>query len=47
MALVDYFLKIDGVEGKSQDAKHRKEIQLEIWGFGETQKGTMGYDRLR
>jgi type VI secretion system secreted protein Hcp len=40
MAVVDYFLKIDGVEGESQDAKHPKEIQLQSWGFGETQQGT-------
>lgn len=36
---VDYFLKIDTIEGESQDAKHAKEIQLESWSFGETQTG--------
>lgn len=40
MAVVDYFLKIDGIEGESQDAKHKNEIQLESWSFGETQTGT-------
>jgi type VI secretion system secreted protein Hcp len=28
MASVDYFLKIDGVPGESQDAKHRDEIEV-------------------
>jgi len=40
MAIVDYFLKIDGIEGESQDAKHKNEIQLESWSFGATQHGT-------
>ena len=42
MALVDYFLKIDGIEGESQDSKHSKEIELESWSWGETQTGTRG-----
>jgi len=40
MAAVDYFLKIDGVEGESQDHKHKSEIQLESWSWGESQMGT-------
>jgi type VI secretion system secreted protein Hcp len=32
---VDYFLKIDGVPGESADAKHKGEIQLESFGWGE------------
>jgi len=40
MALVDYFLKIDGIEGESQDAKHKSEIALESWSWGESQSGT-------
>jgi type VI secretion system secreted protein Hcp len=40
MAVVDYFLKIDGIEGESQDSKHAKEIELESWSWGETQTGT-------
>ena len=28
-AQVDYFLKIDGVDGESTDDKHKGEIQLE------------------
>jgi type VI secretion system secreted protein Hcp len=43
MAAVDYFLKIDGIEGESQDQKHKNEIQLESWSFGETNHGTYAY----
>jgi len=43
MAAVDYFLKIDGIEGESTDAKHKSEIDLESWGWGATQSGTMQY----
>lgn len=35
--LVDYFLKIDTVKGESQDAKHRDEIDVLSWSWGETQ----------
>lgn len=38
---VDYFLKIDGIPGESQDSTHKDEIQLESWSWGETQAGTM------
>lgn len=38
---VDYFLKIDGIEGESQDHKHAKEIQVISWSWGATQTGTM------
>src|SRR5712691_1971915 len=40
MAAVDYFLKIDGIEGESQDSKHKGEIDLESFSWGETQSGT-------
>jgi type VI secretion system secreted protein Hcp len=40
MAVVDYFLKIDGIEGESQDKTHKNEIQIESWSWGETNKGT-------
>ena len=43
MALVDYFLKIDGVPGESQDAKHKDEIQVLSFSFGESQAGTMAF----
>jgi len=39
MAIVDYFLKIDGIEGEAQDTKHKNEIQLVSWSFGETNHG--------
>lgn len=40
MAAVDYFLKIDGIEGESEDSKHKNEIQLQSWSWGEEQHGT-------
>jgi type VI secretion system secreted protein Hcp len=39
MASVDYFLKIDGVEGESTDSKHKEEIELESWSWGESNVG--------
>jgi type VI secretion system secreted protein Hcp len=39
MAAVDFFLKIDGVDGESGDSKHKGEIELESWSWGETQVG--------
>ena len=39
MATVDYFLKIDGIEGESQDAKHKAEIEIDSFGWGQTQGG--------
>jgi type VI secretion system secreted protein Hcp len=43
MALVDYFLKIDGVPGESGDAKHKDEIQVLSFSFGESQAGTFAF----
>jgi type VI secretion system secreted protein Hcp len=43
MAQVDYFLKIDGVESESTDEKHKGEIELESFSWGETQSGTAGH----
>jgi len=40
MAAVDYFLKIDGIEGESQDHKHKNEIHIESWSFGAAQAGS-------
>jgi len=40
---VDYFLKIDGIPGESQDDKHKSEIDLLSWSWGETQTGTMAH----
>jgi type VI secretion system secreted protein Hcp len=36
---VDYFLKIDDVNGESRDAKHANEIDVLSWSWGETQAG--------
>ena len=41
MAVVDYFLKIEGIEGESQDHKHKNEIGLESFSWGATNSGTM------
>ena len=43
MGMVDYFLKIDGIEGESQDSKHKGEIEIESWSFGEVQTGTASH----
>ena len=39
MAVVDYFLKIDGIPGESTDAKHKGEIEVLSWSWGETNPG--------
>jgi len=40
MAQVDYFLKFDGIKGESADAKHKDEIDIESWSWGETNAAT-------
>jgi type VI secretion system secreted protein Hcp len=40
MAAVDYFLKLDNIEGESKDSKHTGEIDLISWSWGATQSGT-------
>jgi len=40
MANVDYFLKIDGVDGESTDDKHKGEIELESWSVGGVNSGS-------
>jgi type VI secretion system secreted protein Hcp len=40
MAVVDYFLKIDGIEGESGDHKHKGEIELDSWSWGSTNSGS-------
>ena len=42
MAQEDYFLKIDGVKGESQDDKHKDEIHVSSFSFGVTNVGTGG-----
>ena len=43
MAMVDYFLKIDGIEGESQDSKHKNEIEIESFSWGESNIGTASH----
>ena len=38
---VDHFLKIDGIEGESEDAEHKGWIDILSWNWGEMQTGTM------
>ena len=42
MAQEDYFLKIEGVKGESQDDKHKDEIHVSSFSFGVTNSGTGG-----
>jgi type VI secretion system secreted protein Hcp len=43
MAAVDYFLKIDGVEGESQAEGHKNEIEVLSWSWGESQAGQVAH----
>jgi type VI secretion system secreted protein Hcp len=43
MAAVDYFLKIEGIDGESSDSKHKGEIDLQSWSWGESQSGTHAF----
>src|ERR1700728_1748377 len=40
MAAVDYFLKIDGIKGESQDKTHKDEIDFSWFSWGMAQQGT-------
>ena len=40
MANVDYFLKIEGVDGESTDDKHKGEIEIASWSMGATNAGS-------
>lgn len=42
MAAVDYFLKLDGIDGESGDSKHKGEIEILSYSFGASQAGTHG-----
>jgi type VI secretion system secreted protein Hcp len=42
MAAVDYFLKIDAIQGESLDARHKDEIDVESFSWGETQQAHAG-----
>jgi type VI secretion system secreted protein Hcp len=39
---IDYFLKIDGVSGESVDSKHKGEIEVESWSWGESNPAQPG-----
>lgn len=41
--LRDYFLKLDGIPGESQDATHPDEIRLWSFGFGMRNRNRAGY----
>ena len=34
---VDYFLKLDGIQGESDDANHKNDIQIMSWSWGASQ----------
>ena len=40
MAMVDYFLKLDGIPGEANDKTHKGEIEVESFSWGEHQTGT-------
>ena len=40
MAKVDYFLKLDGIEGGSIDDKHKGELEILSFSWGATNSGT-------
>src|SRR5687768_14117646 len=42
MAAVDYFLKVDGIDGDSTDDKHKSEIEVQSFSFGASNSGTYG-----
>jgi len=37
---VDMFLKIEGVDGESEDSKHKNEIDVLAWSWGMSQSGS-------
>jgi len=43
VAAEDYFLKIDGIDGESQDSKHKNEIELRSWSWSCTNAGSSSY----
>lgn len=40
---VDYFLKINGIQGESMADKHKDEIDLLSWSWGESNSGSMAF----
>ena len=47
MAQVDYFLKIDGIDGESVDDQFPKWIQIKSWSPGAANTGTHGGRRRK
>jgi type VI secretion system secreted protein Hcp len=43
MAHVDYFLKVEGIDGEAQDAAFAKCIDVQSWSWGETNAGAHGH----
>jgi len=43
MASVDYFLKIDGIDGESKADKHEKDIDVQSFSWGASQTGSFAY----
>jgi type VI secretion system secreted protein Hcp len=43
MAQADYFLKLDGINGESQDSVHTNEIQLSSISWGVSNSGSGGF----
>ncbi len=39
---VDFFLKLEGVDGESTDDRHKNELDIESFSWGETQTGSAG-----
>ena len=42
MAAVDFFLKLDGIDGESVDDKHKGEIEITSWSWGVNQTSHAG-----
>ena len=42
MAVEDYFIKLDGIDGESTDSKHSKEVEVLSFHFKGFQQGTAG-----
>ncbi len=40
MARTDFFLKLEGIKGESQDKKHKDEIEIESYSLGLTNTGS-------
>ena len=41
MAMIDYFLKIDGIDGETLDTKNKGAIEVESWSWGAENKATI------